>query len=267
MNLQTAIEFYNRLEQEKDAQNLFARANARFILFGVNEANIPKKLEENLDFGSNSLAFSYLSIGCCMFENDYQESKDGKEIRRSALEKGAEFIEYTHFYEQNRGQLSLYYLLIGALAYYASSQYSKAFVLMKKVNDLYQSDVSILTSAFLRKDFDTVLDMLSKILSDEETYITENLEESEQTIDDRIQVVLYARAFANLVNFLFFGNRENLEKIKEILTDLLELNEQTTIKWLDLYQYIVNKDIKREGIDIEKTRKERLEKILNKYIK
>jgi hypothetical protein len=82
-----------------------------------------------------------------------KEIKDGKEIRRLAIEKGAEFIEYTHFHEQNRVQLSLYYLLIGALAYYASSQYSKAFILMSKVNNLYQSDVSILTSAFLKKRF------------------------------------------------------------------------------------------------------------------
>jgi hypothetical protein len=227
MNIETAIELYKKLEQEKDAQNFFARANSRYILFGVNEPreNFPPTLESNLDFGSNSLAFSYLSIGCCMFENNYKEFDDrnGKEKRRFALEKGAEFIEYTHFYEQNRKELSLYYLLIGALAYYASNQYSKAFILMKKVNDLYQTDVSRLTSAFLRKEFDINLNILSRILTNENDYLTNNLEESGQTIDDRIQVVLYARAFAHLINFLFFGNQESLAKTKEILSDLLEL--------------------------------------------
>jgi hypothetical protein len=222
MTLEAAIELFNKLEQEKDVQNIFAQANARHILLEVKETDFPK-FRENLNFGSNSLAFSYLSIGCCMFANNYQEIKDGKEIRRLAIEKGAEFIEYTHFHEQNRVQLSLYYLLIGALAYYASSQYSKAFILMSKVNNLYQSDVSILTSAFLKKDFKTVLNILSKILSDEKKYITENVEESEQTIDDRIQVVLYARAFANLINFLFFGDEASLIKTKEVLADLLEL--------------------------------------------
>ena len=222
MKLETALKLYDKLEQEFPSQNLFARANSRYILFGVNEPreNFPPTLESNLNFGSDSLAFSYLSIGCCMFEKEYNESSNGKEIRRIALEKGAEFIEYNHFYEQNRNDLSAYYLLVGALAYYAASQYSKAFVLMKKVNDLYETDVSILTSAFLKKDFNTVFEVLNKILLNE-NYI-EQLD-NEQTVDDRIQVILYARAFANLMDFLYFGNLESLTKTKEILTDLIEL--------------------------------------------
>ena len=106
MDIQTAIELYYKLEQESYAQNLFAKANSRYILLGVNEPkeNYPPTLELNLNFGSDSLAFSYLCIGCCMFENNYTETENGKEIRRQALEKGAEFIEYNHFYEQNRNE-------------------------------------------------------------------------------------------------------------------------------------------------------------------
>jgi len=221
MDIETAIHLFRKLEQDQLAQNFHARGYARYIYFGVDEKP-SENLQRNLNFGSDNLAFSYLSIGCSMFENNYIEIKDGKEIRRIALEKGAEFIEYSHFYRQNRNDLSPYYLLVGALAYYASSQYSKAFVLMKKVESIYRTDVSILTSSFLRKDFTKVFNTLNNILLDD-NYIL-SLEKN-QTIDDRIQVVLYAKAFANLMDFLYFGNHNRLDNTREILKDLLELLE------------------------------------------
>ena len=227
MNIETAIELYNNLESEtvsdiKSSANYYARGYARYIYFGVGDKP-SKRLEENLNFGSDNLAFSYLSIGCCLFENNYSGyNEEGKEVRRAAFEKGAEFIEYTHFYEQSRNELSHYYLLVCALAYYGASQYSKAFVVMKKVDDSYETDVSTLTSCFLKKDFKKFFQILNKILLNE-NYITE-FEES-QNFDERIQVVLYARAFANLMDYLQFGNAESISKSKEIFADLLELLE------------------------------------------
>lgn len=221
MTIETSIELFNKLEQDKLAQNFYARGYARYIYFGVDDKP-SENLERNLNFGSDNLAFSYLSIGASMFENDYAEIKEGKEIRRLALEKGAEFIEYNHYYEQNRNDLSAYYLLVGALAYYASSQYSKAFVLMKKVENIYKTDVSTLTSSFLKKDFKTVFNVLNKVLLDD-NYISKV--EENQTTDGRIQVVLYAKAFASLMDFLYFGIDESLQETKEVLNDLLELLE------------------------------------------
>src|ERR1019366_5405158 len=122
MNAEDAINNYNRVERDGTAQNLFARANARYILLGVNEPreNFPRTLEVNLDLGSDSLAFYYLSIGCTLFENNIQTDQIS-----GCLEKGAEFLEYKHLPESNRSQLSPYYILVCALAYYASNQYSK----------------------------------------------------------------------------------------------------------------------------------------------
>jgi len=70
MNAEKALEIYNRIEADSYSSNLFARANARYILFGVNESrvNFPPALESNLDNGSEALAFSYLSIGCTLAE-------------------------------------------------------------------------------------------------------------------------------------------------------------------------------------------------------
>src|SRR6187402_3700707 len=107
MNKERAIENFNRLEKDGDAQNLFARANARYILLGVNEPreNFPRTLEINLDLGSDSLAFYYLNIGCTLYENNIQS-----EIIGRCLEKGAEFLEYNHSPETNRSLLSPYYI-------------------------------------------------------------------------------------------------------------------------------------------------------------
>ena len=221
MDIETSIKLFKKLERDQLAQNFYARGYARYIYFGVDDQP-SENLERNLNFGSDNLAFSYLTVGCSLFENNYTETKDGKEIRRLALEKGAEFIEYNHFYEQNRNDISAYYLLVGALAYYASSQYSKAFVLVKKVNNIYKTDVSALTSKFLKKDFESVSKILNKILLDDDYIISV---EKNQTIDDRIQVVLYAKAFANLMDFLQFGTTKSLETTKEILSDLLDLLE------------------------------------------
>jgi hypothetical protein len=42
MTLEAAIELFNKLEQEKDVQNIFAQANTRHILLEVKETDFPK---------------------------------------------------------------------------------------------------------------------------------------------------------------------------------------------------------------------------------
>ena len=223
MDLETAVSLFKQLENDKTVQSYYAKANARYILYGVkeDESNFPN-YQLNLDDGGDNLAFSYLSIGCCLFEEEYSENdENGRRLARVALERGGEYIEYNHLYEQSRRNLSPYYLLIGALAYYGASQYSKAFIVIKQVNEYSQTDVSQLTSAFLRKDFGRVFELLSKILLDEEGYV--NQFRDFETVDDRIQVVLYARAFAKLMDFIYHGIESSLQASKGILDDLSEL--------------------------------------------
>lgn len=242
MTLEKAIELYKKLESDTASQNFFAQANARYILFGVKESQFPS-FRENLNFGSDSLAFSYLSIGCTFYENKKRDID-----MRKALEKAATFIEYNHFHEQNRTQFSLYYLLISGLAYYASSQYSKAFVIMKKVDADYQTDISILTSAFLKKNFQQVNQVLNKILLDDD-YLKDN--DVEQISDDKIQIVLYARAFANLIDFLFSGNISSLENTIEILEDLSELlliDNEPSMWWVVRLLKIVAENLQESSL-------------------
>lgn len=204
-----------------------------------------------------------------MFENNYLgHNDDGKEVRRAALEKAAEFLEYTHFFEQNRNELSQYYLLVCALAYYGASQYSKAFVVMKKVDNCYETDVSILTSCFLKKDFKKFFQIINKILLNE-NYITEI--EKSQNLDDRIQVVLYARGFANLMDFLHFGNTESFSKSRAIFDDLLELLEierEPSMWWVVRLMIIIVDGLKESSLwtNIPPSIPEN-EELANKFVK
>lgn len=216
MNLETAIELYSRVEKDSMSQNLYARSNARYILFGVDEPkeNFPPSLEYNLNNGADSLGFLYISIACTFFEN--QSKTEG--IMERAFERGAEFIEYNHFPHQNRKDLSQYYLLISALAYYAAHQYSKAFILIREAED-YNTDLSLLCSAFLKKDFRSLHLLLNKILIG--SYFDENdnliIEAQKQ------QVYIFSKAISNLMDYLYTGNQTSLSTAIEILDDLLEL--------------------------------------------
>lgn len=239
MNLENALTLYERIEGDPASRSIFSRANARYILFGVDEPreNFPGTLEYNLDLGSNSLAFSYLSIGCTLFESGLLDDR-----MRASLERGAEFIEFNHLHKINRGRSSNYYLLISGLAYYAAGQYSKAFIVIKEADD-YQTDVSILCSNFLKKDLSGVQELLNKILLNETTYIN-FLGEDQLLIDERKQVVLFAKSIASLINYLYTGNTNSLERALEIQTDLMELlqlEDEPSMWWVvRLFRIITN---------------------------
>ncbi|WP_333624223.1 DEAD/DEAH box helicase [Sphingobacterium siyangense] len=220
MNSQKAVEIYQKIEADAYSMNLFARANARYILFGVeeNRENFPGTLEYNLNSGSDSLAFTYLSIGCALAEGNIFNEQTKK-----ALEKGAEFIEYNHLPIVNRCSQSKYYLLVGALAYYASAQYSKAFILMKEA-DRYETDISILISSFLKKDFDMVNTILNRVLLDQNDY----LDLTDETFVEKANhphIVILAKSITNLMDYLYTGNEIRLSVAQEILMDLIELLE------------------------------------------
>lgn len=218
MNIDKAVEMFKRIEQDAYAQNLIARANARYILFGVNEPreNFPPTLESNLNSGSDALAFSYLSIGCTLAESQYFS-----EITKEALEKGAEIIEYNHLNLINRNESSKYYLLVAALAYYASFQYSKAFILMKET-DAFETDISILISSFLKKDFKLVYEQLNKILLEQEKYLSINTENFLDKVNAP-HIVIFAKAISNLMDYLYTGKESSLNTAVMIFNDLMEL--------------------------------------------
>lgn len=217
MNPEKAFNLLTKAENDKAVQNFIAQGNSRNILFDVNEPedSFPK-FTEGLDTRLESIAFSYLSIGCTILEQ-----KDFSNEGIIALEKGAEVLEYIHSSERNPIDKSSYLLLASALAYYSAFQYSKAYILLKKVQ--YENKASILVSSFLKKDFQTLNTELNSVFLDDE-FKLENFPEADQLFSNYIVYTqILAKSISRLLDFIFSGDEEHLVNAKEYLGDLLEL--------------------------------------------
>ena len=217
--LEKAISLYNIIEEDHTTKNFIAQANARYILFGVNESidNFPK-FRVNLNEGLDSIAYSYLSVGCYFAE--YNQIDNSVE----ALKKAATIIEYNHLPIQNRSQLSSYHILIGALSYYASCQYSKAFILLKDIQS--ESPIANLLNQFLSKNYTDLSLTLNEILINNEYASTKYL---------KIYDVLLAKSLSNLLSYLQYGGSQHLAKCIEILDDAIELStidEDPSLWWV-----------------------------------
>jgi len=216
MTPEKALELLNRIEQDNfGAQNVVAQGSARYVLFSVQEpwANIREiNFRPNLDAALDNLAFLYLTIGCCLLENKIEQYRAVE-----ALQKGARLLEFSHLYEANQRFHSHYCLLVAALGYYAASQYSKAFILLKRAEE-YEMPIGRLASLFLKKELTLLTDALTEILANED-YIGSKPEEAEE----RIHVLLFARACAHALEYLHAGETANLDTAIETLNDLQTL--------------------------------------------
>lgn len=213
-----ALNLYGQLEGDHTTKNFVAQANARYILFGVDE-DIEKfpRFRPNLNEGLDSIAYSYLAVGCYFAEYEMTD----KAI--DALNKAATIIEYNHLPEQNRTHISSFHILMAALAYYASCQYSKAFILLKKTQ--YDKRITTLLYHFLSKHYEELLQQLNEILLDSKYTSKRYL---------KIYDVLIARALSNLLLYIQYGNNRQLDECVEILDDAVELtaiDEDPSLWW------------------------------------
>jgi hypothetical protein len=218
MRIEYIEESFTKLETDSTLQNLIAQANARYILYntGEDEKNFPGYTIK--DEQLNMLAFKYLNIGC-----NYFDSKIFTKASYS-IEKASSILEYVHGSPNVQTKNKNLYGLISALGYYVSFQYSKSFILIKKL----QSDtvISSLISHFLNRNFNQLLNEINQIVigseySDE--YITTNFDENDNTI--RIYEIIIAKALNNCIKYYYTGDYELLRSAKQNLTDLQEISE------------------------------------------
>lgn len=217
MNIEHIEESYRALESDSTLQNLIAQANARYILYNTRESqqNFPRYTIK--DEQLNILAFKYLNIGCNYFENhSYKEATH-------SLEKGASMLEHIHGSLNVETKNKKLFCLISALAYYVCFQYSKSFILIRKL----QSDtvISSLVSLFLNRNFDQLLNEIDQIITDSsyvDEYLAEHFEEDNTT---KIYEITIAKALSYYVQFYHTGNNEFLEIAKRNLIDLQEIAE------------------------------------------
>lgn len=211
MKIEKLRAIYLKLENDKLAKNFIAQADARFILFGVDEPleNFPK-FSLNLDNGLESLAYSYLTIGCSFAE-------EGLTLESlPIIEKAAKILEHNHLSSQHRSIFSNFQLLISGLAYYASSQYSKSFVILNRSR--FATPISEIVYLLLTKKINLLIEYLDKILLPED-YIA-NSEDKEQNVIN----FLFAKSTLLTVRYLQYGDIKYQKQALEILDDLHDLS-------------------------------------------
>src|SRR3954469_4877469 len=241
MQIESANKIFLRLQNGEKSSQFIAQANARYLLLGVNEPfeNFPS-FKSNLSSGSDTLALTYLSLGCCYAENeDFQKSTESFQI-------GASLLEYNHYPKANRNPQSPYYLLICSLAYYAACQYSKSFIILKASE--YETRVGKVTSLFLKRDIQSLTYELNGILLKQK----ENLSNDNKTaIESEIHLILYSMGISNLIEFIFSGKNAALKKSKEIFTDLLNLlqiENEPSMWWVVKLILLINDGFKSNSV-------------------
>ena len=233
--LEKALSLYGRMEDDYTTKNFIAQANARYILFGVDE-DVEKfpRFRTNLNEGLDTITYSYLSVGC------YCAEFEKSDIAIEALRKAATIIEYNHLPKQNRTDISQFHILIGVLAYYASCQYSKSFILLTRTR--YDKTIATLLYHFLSKNYKLLSQQLNEILLEQE-YTSEKYM--------RIYDVLMAKALSNLLLYLQYGNDNQLERCVYVLDDAVELaaiDEDPSLWWIFRLFRIITKGFGKSSL-------------------
>ena len=218
MRLEHIEESYTKLESDSTLQNFIAQANARYILYntGEDEDNFPRYTIK--DDQLNILAFKYLNIGCNYFENRMFTKAS------RAIEKGASVLEHVNGSPNVQTKYKNLYGLIAALGYYVSFQYSKSFILIKKLES--DTVISSLVSLFLKRDFNHLLDSINQIVIDSnysDDFLSEQFDIEDSTI--KIYEITIAKALNSYVKYYHTGEFELLEVAKRNLKNLQEIAE------------------------------------------
>lgn len=218
MTIDQIQEKLDRLEKDSTLQNLIAQVNARYILYNTSEdiENFPKYTIN--DDKLNLLAFHYLNLGCRFIEN--KNLKSGM----LPLEKGASILENIHGSPEINTLLGNYYGLISALSYYVCFQYSKAFILIKKIEN--DTIISKIVSLFLSRDYQKLLGVIDNMVVDE-MYTDEKLSKNQDEIEasKKIYEITIAKSLNNFIKYFYTGEKSLLELAKSNLKNLKEITE------------------------------------------
>ncbi|MDN3494186.1 DEAD/DEAH box helicase [Winogradskyella bathintestinalis] len=218
----------DKVEKDSTLQNLIAQANARYILYNTSESldNFPKYTIK--DDKLNLLAFHYLNLGCRFIENEHL--KNGI----FPLEKGASIIENIHGSPEVKTNLGNYYGLISALSYYVCFQYSKAFILIKKIEN--DTVISKIVSLFLSRNYQELQETINSMMVNEiytDDYLSENNEEIDSS--KNIYEITIAKSLNNFIKYFYTGDKNLLELAKINLKNLkiiAEIKNEPDVWWV-----------------------------------
>lgn len=208
--------------QSTKIQNLVAQSKAKQVLREVNEKpdNFPK-FENDLDDRVTYIAYARLSAGCSLIEKN--EINEGYEQLHSA----ADILESNHRNQIDTSDSSALHCLLGAMAFYGCGHYSRAFILIKKVQNASASAGII--AAYLRKDMKELVSKLNAVLLEAYPEFEDQSQFNEWAVSNCI-----ARAVSHLIEHIITGQSELLKNSIGILDDAMIISEggsDTSLWW------------------------------------
>ena len=194
-------------------RNLIAQSKAKQVLREVREitANFPNYSPE-LDDRVTFAAYGLLAAACSLIER-------GQTVEGHAeLHAAADILESAHRTEAANQHTNALHCLIGAMAFYACGQYSRAFVLVGSIEEV--TPAAGIIASFLRKDRSRLIPKLNTILLTPPP----RFEESSQ-FDDWALSICVARAVALASEHAISGQPELLTNADAVLSDAMTISE------------------------------------------
>lgn len=214
-------------------RNLIAQSKAKQVLREVGEIseNFPN-FEPSLDDRVTFVAYGLLAAGCSLIEQ-------GQVVEGHAeLHAAADILESAHRTEVKNHQTSALHCLIGAMAFYACGQYSRAFVLIRTVEEVTPS--AGIVASFLRKDRARLISKLNAVL----LAPTSSFEES-RSFDDWALTICVARSVALAIEHAISGKQELMENADIVLCDAMTISKgasHPTFWWMARLLRLMLKD-------------------------
>lgn len=223
------IELLDVLSNEAQDKNTYAQANAKHILMSVDTAPAEyPRFNLRLADQADAQTYLYLEIGASLYGTDREKSE-------YAFERGSQLIEYNHTDVVNQVYTSNYSLLLGALGYYCARQYSKSFILLKKVEE--STMIVRLVKSLLSKNFVVLRQLLNEVLLVDRKEIEDEKES---------QGIILAEALSFLLQFVETGENAAIEHAVhgfEALQRLAEIDNVPDLWWIARLLRIVSSTI------------------------
>lgn len=194
-------------------RNLIAQSKAKQVLREVREipGNFPS-FEPDLDDRVTFVAYALVAAGCSLIERG--ETTEGY----AELHAAADILESAHRTQIGNEQARALHCLIGAMVFYACGQYSRAFVLIRNVEEVTPSAGII--AFFLRKDRPHLSSQLNAVL------LTQRPEfDDSNQFNDWALTTCVARAVSLATEHAISGEAELLANADSVLRDAMTISE------------------------------------------
>ncbi len=220
-------------------RNLIAQSKAKQVLKEVHEIseNFPN-FDPELDGRVTFVAYGLLAAGCSLIERG--QTSEGQ----AELHSAADILESAHRTEASNYRTSALHCVIGAMAFYACGQYSRAFVLIGSVEEITPSAGII--ASFLRKDRPNLIPKLNAVLLAPSPHFDKSSE-----FDDWALTICVARSVALATEHAISGDSELLANADDVLRDAMTISEGAShpaFWWLARLLRLMLKDYKNNSL-------------------